>query len=308
MTTTADLEPVNTTTPPAPPPRPPRYAPSHRIVLTAEAPLHHGAFGGDAGNAVLFRRVPIASYPDSSGVPAISGNALRGALRRIVMRDLLMRCDLTVATYSAAGLSASQWDRLYAALANGGHLDGSETKTDPVRIRQVRDTLPALSVFGAALYTWMLPGLVSLGWSWPRCVETVSSGLVPADVAVDQPLVPGEALLTEITLVRHIDRDEQDPTSSGVTPMPVTVEALMPGTTLVTSLIAMRRMSDVELGVMGYGLSLLRTLGGKAGSGFGRMRVVHDVPDEPYVGWLADPERIAAAREMLLTIARSAGK
>jgi hypothetical protein len=288
--------------------RTPKNMTPYRVVLTTEAPLHHGAFGADSGNAVAFRRIALAMRPDSAGVPAISGNALRGCLRRIVMRDLLMRCGLTVATYAEHGLSAQQWDKLYAALANGGHLEGSETRTDPKRTREIRDALPALSVFGAAMYTWMLPGVVSIGWLYPRCSETVESSLVPADLAVDAPLVPGETLLTDVSLVRHVDRDEQDPQSSGVTPMPVTVEALLPGTTLVTTIVPMRSIYDVELGVLGYALSLLRTLGGKTGSGFGRLRVEHSIPSEPYTAWLEDPQRIDAARAALISIAQAAGK
>jgi len=294
-------------TPPNTAPRAPRYGTPYRVILTTEAPLHHGAFGGDAGNAVLHRRVPLAAFPDLAGVPAISGNALRGHLRRIVMRDLFLRCGLSVATFADAGLTAQQWDRLYAALANGGHLESAETKTDPVRIRELRDGLPPLSVFGAALYSFMLPGVVSIGWCWPRCRETVDAGLVEESLAGTPP-VSGEALITEITLVRHVDRDEQDPTSSGVTPMPVTVEAMLPGVTLVTSVLPQRRMTELELGVIGYGLSLLRTLGGKGGSGFGRLRVEHDIPAQPYVDWLEDPDRISAARAMLIALAQRMSK
>lgn len=288
-------------------PRAPKHGAVWALMLTTEAPLHHGAFGGDAGNAVLHRRVPLAQAPDLPGVPAISGNALRGHLRRIVMRDLFARCDLTVATYAQHGLTPGQWDRLYAALANGGHLDSSETRTDPVQIRALRDALPPLSVFGASLYSMMLPGLVSVGWLWVRCRETVAAGLMREDVATT-PLVDGETLVTELTLVRHIDRDEQDPASSGVTPMPVTVEALMPGVTLCGSILPLRAMTDVEIGVLGYGLSLLRTLGGKGGAGFGRLRVQHDVPARAYEDWLAADGRAQTTRAALIDLARRLGK
>jgi hypothetical protein len=270
------------------------------VTITLESPLHHGAFGSDTGNAVLHRRVPLAAYPDHPGVPAISGNGLRGALRRVVMRDLFALTGLGLDRVGV-DLTAKQWDRLYASLANGGHLDGAEVKTNPERDRVLRDAVPALSVLGAAVYSRMLPGRVSVGWFWPRCRETVGAGLVGAS---DVELQDAESLLTEISLTRHVDRDQQDPASSGVTPMPVTVEALMPGVVLEGSIVALRRLSDVETSVLGWALDQLVVLGGKGGVGFGRVRITHGIPSTAYEGWRSDEAAVAAARVALLDLAR----
>lgn len=278
----------------------------YTLTLVADAPLHHGAFGGDTGNAVLHRRVPLAAYPDHPGVPAVSGNALRGALRRLVMRDLFARLDLGLHSVGTE-LTAQQWDKLYGALANGGHLAQAETRTDPEAQRALRAAVPALSVFGAAVYHGMLPGRVSVGWLWPRCAETVAAGLAPEPDGT-AALVGAEALLTEVTLTRHVDRDEQDPQRSGVTPMPVTVEALVPGTTLHGTVVALRALTPVEAGVVGWGLGQLAILGGKGGAGFGRVRVAHDVPESAtaaYTAWRADAAALGAAREALLALARA---
>ncbi|MDB4914071.1 MAG: hypothetical protein JWM95_1715 [Gemmatimonadetes bacterium] len=270
------------------------------ITMTLEAPLHHGAFGGDTGNAVLFRRVPLAASPASPGVPAVSGNALRGALRRIVMRDLFTRCGLHV---GAAEVPPIAWDRLYGALANGGHLTQAETKTDPVTQRALRHAIPALSVFGAALYSYMMPGRVSVGWLWPVCTETVAAGLCTAQPGA--PLHDAEELVAEISQVRHIDRDQQNPALSGVTPMPVTIEALVPGVVLQGSLIALKSLPPVEVGVLGYALNELVSLGGKSGSGFGRVQVQHECPSEGYDAWLSDATIVKSARETLIALAAS---
>jgi hypothetical protein len=271
------------------------------VALTTTAPLHHGAFGADTGNAVLFRRVPLAAFPDHPGVPAVSGNALRGCLRRIVMRDLLARCGLLPRADDT--LSPQQWDKLYAALANGGHLEQAETKTDPDRIRRLRDAVPPLSVFGAALYGYMLPGRLSVGWLWPECAETIAAGLCPSPT-IGEP-VGAEALLTEVTLTRHIDRDLHDPARSGVTPMPVTVEALMPGVVLHGTIAAQTRMDPTEWSVVGWGLDRLHALGGKGASGFGRVDVAHEIPSTMYDAWLEEPAAIARARDALIALAQA---
>ena len=108
-----------------------------RVTLKALSPIAHGAFGPSTGNTLLFRRVPIVSLMGRPFVPAVSGNAIRGVLRRIVMRDLLDRCGFDK--------TSPGWDHLYAALANGGHLQGSEASIDPVAIGSLRAALPPLS-------------------------------------------------------------------------------------------------------------------------------------------------------------------
>lgn len=269
------------------------------LTLTLEAPLHHGAFGSDTGNAVLHRRVPLATEPDHPGVPAVSGNALRGALRRLLMRDLFA---LTGLGLEDPALVPPQWDKLYAALANGGHLTGADTRTDPVRDRALRAAVPALSVLGAALYTRMMAGRVSIGWLWPCATETVRAGLCRVDEGA--VLQDAESLLTEISLTRHVDRDEQDPTQSGVTPMPVTVEALVPGVVLQGEIVALRQLSPVEAGAIGWALDELVVLGGKGGVGFGRVRATHSLDRAPYAAWREDADAITQARAALIALAQ----
>jgi len=266
------------------------------VTLRCESPLHHGAFGEDTGNAVALRRIPLASAPQRAGIPVLSGNALRGALRRLVMRELFERCDLSRVT---AGLSPKQWDKLYGALANGGHLTGSESRANPADRRALRDALPALSLFGAALYSYMLPGQMSVGWCYPTCTETVHAGLC----APIEGLRDADDLIVETALTRHIDRDWQDPSLSGVTPMPVTVEALIPGTVLTTTIIPMTRLTPEESGCLAHGMDLLSMIGGKTGAGFGRVQVTHPLDATPYEAWLADDAQIARARLALWKIA-----
>lgn len=276
-------------------PRPTRHAVGE-IEITATAPIHHGAFGVDLGNAVTFRRMPLAQFPDHAGIPAVSGNALRGALRRIVMRDVFKLCELSRET-----VVDRAWDRLYGALANGGYLDGSETTVDPTAHRALRDAVPALSVLGAALYQYMLPGRVSVGWLWPVCTESVAAGLCTAEGAT----LAAEELLTEVALVRHVDREQQDPKVSGVTPMPVTVEALKPGTRLQSRIAAQAALTETEESVLGWGLDQLRAIGAKSASGFGWVEVRHTLPVEAYGAWRDDAAAVDRATVTLRELARA---
>lgn len=250
-----------------------------KVIMRCLSPLAHGAFEGDAGNAVPVRRMRVVSLPGRPRVPVVSGNALRGILRRIVMRDLL----IDRAGLGPGSLPGGQWDRLYAALANGGHLEGeSEGSIKPDDVRVLRESLPPLSVFGAALYSWLLPGHMSVSILWPRCRETLQAGLV--DMAPD---VAAEDLVDEVSLCRHVDRELQDPEASGVTPMPTTVEVLATGAVLEGRIVFARSASDVERAVIAYGLRHLRSIGGKSGVGLGLVAIDGDLDDVPYLDWLA---------------------
>jgi len=254
------------------------------ISIRLLSPLAHGSFSdASAGNMTLFRREPIVGLPGNPRVPSVSGNSLRGILRRGVMRDVFARAGISRNAWMAEG-RGRQWDRLYAALANGGHLEKPDASIDPVSFRQMRTNLPPLSVLGAAMYRWVLPGRTRFGWLWPVCSETVAAGLVEGG---EEPLIDAESLMSETSLVRHIEREQHDPEQSGVTPMPTTTETLSAGTLLRGRVDFDNGTSDVEKGVIAWGLGQITHLGGKGGAGFGMVRIEHDGDPAPYVAWLA---------------------
>ena len=245
------------------------------------SPLCHGGFdGADTGNAVVIRREPVVSLPGMPRIPCLSGNSIRGQVRRHIMRALFRAAGLGVGE-----LPGRQWDLLYGALANGGHLTGTEKSPSPDGVRALRAELPPLSVLGAALYRYMIPGRARFGWAWPICRETVEGGLCTTG---DGPLLPSGDIVTEVGVVRHIDRDQQDPEQTGVTPMPVTVEAIATGVELQQTIHLSREATAVEVGALAWGLSELEHLGGKSAGGLGAVRVIHDGDAAPYAAWLDD--------------------
>jgi hypothetical protein len=274
-----------------------------RAVITCRttAPLHHGAFGQDGGNIALFRRLPIAVDGAVVNLPCVSGNALRARLRRLVMRDLFQRVGLS---RHSEDLTPVKWDKLYAAVANGGTLKGKEVEVSPADRLALRAAVPPLSTFGAAIYAWMLHGLVSAGWVLPVCQESVKAGLVELGDGVDpSALLAAEELIAEVSQTRHVDADDQDPSITDVGPMPVTVEAIMPGVEFQSEWLQLQAMTPIEWGAIAYGLSLLTGLGGKAASGFGRLDITHTIPEDAltaYLEWLSDADAMAQARAALV--------
>lgn len=250
-----------------------------RILVTCTAPLAHGSFGESAGNATLIRRMAVVSLPGRPRIPCVSGNALRGTLRRIVMRALFEAAGASKAT-----IPSPEWDRLYAALANGGHLDGSETRVDPEALGRLRAACPPLSVFGAALYSHLLPGHMDVGILWPRCRETLEAGLV-----TEAPDIGAEELVEELSHCRHVDREQQDPGQTGVTPMPTTTEVLATGTVLETTITFARHATALEEEAVGFGLGQLRKVGGQSARGLGAVQIDgYTVGSSHYLAWMQE--------------------
>lgn len=262
-------------------------SPTLTARFEVRSPLAHGSFGADPGNAVPLRREPVVSLPGQPRVPVVSANAVRGILRRILIRELLEAAGVTPTT-------CPSWERLYAALANGGTLQSPEKRLDPERIRRVRDELPAVSALGAFLYRWTLSGhLRPHGFAWPVCRETVAGGLVPAP-ADAAPLPVGE-LVTETSITRLPDTDEALPERTGVTAMPVTFEALATGTTLHLTLGFARHAPPLEVSAVAHGLRQITHLGARGAGGMGHVGVA--VEGGPGAGLYPDYLQDAAARE-----------
>lgn len=247
------------------------------VDMKVESPIHHSEFGRGASNAVGLRRFPVLG-PDGQArpVPAVSGNALRGRMRRVVMRELLDRCGFVI---GAAG-----YDRIYAAIANGGHLTGGDNMVDPAALRQMRADCPPLSLFGSALYNYMLAGRMSVGILWPVCDLTVAAGLAPNPGGE----IPKSAdMEIESSFARLPEKERQKTDSTGVGPMPVTLEIIVAGTVLASEIRLYADATDLEASCAAWALDRVESLGGKATMGLGRVRVSHDGDAAAYADWLA---------------------
>lgn len=261
---------------------------SHAITLLG--PMSHGAMGQDTGNMMLFRRIPRIHDGEVVHVPALSAGALRGVVRRLLWREAFDACDLSRETFHCSQCLGS-WDRLYAALANGGTIEAAETRVDPDAIRTRRAQLPVLSLLGSALYSSHMAGRARVSNSWLVCRE---AGHDEAKSAWDY--------VAEETRVRHVDAEEQDPDTSGVGPMPTTVETLIAGSELAGHA---HVTGDLERSAWAHGLDLVTHLGGKSGQGFGEVGIEHTGDGALYVGWLAD--NAEPMKDALLRLAADLG-
>ena len=243
------------------------------IRVECLSPLSHG---GDtkAGNATIFRRCQILSTVGSVlSLPFYGGNALRGKMR-----------DLLADHFSKAlGLEPRRdkppynlW--FFYALYCGGALESKanaiskeigDRALKPEGIYQLRDTLPALSLLGAALGNRIISGRVNFGDLRPRCKEWGTGEL-------------DSATLMEWTfLTRHEDLENyQDGEHHG---MIANTETLKAGTVLDGGIDMDNHISDLEKSALGMGLKLLQDegyLGANNRQGLGKVKIeIENMPD-----------------------------
>ena len=165
-------------TPPAPLARPARSRADLRwsLHLTARSSIAHG--GETRGTITLLRREAVMTVPGSLlQIPIISGNSLRGRLRRVgeeLLRDEL--CYEGTLSSSAAH-----------ALRGGGAL--AKVSGEPLsgnRLQRVRTFVPLIGVFGAAAGGCIIDGALSVGKVVPHLQETAHITGVASSVSAFQ--------------------------------------------------------------------------------------------------------------------------
>lgn len=129
-------------------------------TVTALSPIQHG--DGTMGTTNLVRTMRVVQ-PDGSTVrvPLVSGNGVRGRLRR-VSADLLWR-QLGMPLLSS---------EVFATIHSGGALTKMSSRINAAKVRQIRDTIPHLSLWGWAGGTRILEGRLRVANMLLACAET----------------------------------------------------------------------------------------------------------------------------------------
>lgn len=261
-------------------------------TLTALSSISHG--GKSLGTRTMLRREVVFS-PDGRRVqvPLVSGNHLRGRLRRVgeeLLRD-------TLAYEGEISPAAAHFLRGGGALAktSGEPLSGS-------RLARLRELVPHVGVFGGAGGGTIVSGALSVGKVIPHVAETARITGVAADVGVfdatqleaytrrdetDQHDFTGVVALE--TDARLVFDESGSPEVVGGGQMQFLVETFPAGTVFSTWL-TLSRPSDLELAFFVDVLDAYTAsgrLGGRVAIGHGlvRTRLVPDHDPQPAADW-----------------------
>lgn len=140
-----------------------------------------------AGNHTDIRRITFSVDGAPVDIPVISGNSIRGQLRRLIMADMLERvgkipAGLDLAEIEKMASQSKGFARLWHALCSGGMLEQVAEKdsgyVDLAMKRSIRLALPPVSVLGTAIGNQMIQGKIDVAIARPCCIELKDS--VPA--------------------------------------------------------------------------------------------------------------------------------
>lgn len=234
--------------------------------LTALSSIVHA--GDTRGTDTLLRRETVITPTGPEVVPLISGNALRGRLRRVgeeLLRD-------TLQLEGSLPLSAAY------ALRNGGslHKTGSEPLSGRRRA-EIRTLVPQIGVFGCATGGTIIDGCLQVGKVVPHVSETAHLTGVPSPTSAFD-LVQMEEYTHADDLHHHTaptpDSAETDPPNRG-NQMRYAVETFPAGTRFSTHF-RLARATDLQIAFFTHVLATFTAtgqIGGRLAIGHGRVHV-----------------------------------
>ncbi len=237
-------------------------------TVTALTPIFHG---GDekTGSTPVLRTIMV--YVEGIGrvpIPYISGNGVRGKLRRLAMKDFL---DMVGYEITNA--------KLHHALFSGGVLESTEETTGVIDLefrKKVRDIIPPASVFGCALGNQMIQGILIVEHMWPICEEY--RPYLPAEYQDDPRASRPIRTFTDQSFITRRDdlRAEREEGEQAVQ-MKVDYECFVPGTKFYHRFV-LQLPTELQLSCMGRVLDLFAEMpyvGGRSSSGDGKVALAY---------------------------------
>lgn len=238
--------------------------------LIAQSPISHN---GDinTGITVTLRRINmITSNGQRMPIPYIDGNAIRGLLRRYIMRDLLDRLDQKILS-----------PRTYHMLFSGGNLEQVARGNGELDIdlrKKIALNIPPLSVFGTSYLNQSVPGKLIVSKCFPVCKELQHLFEHYRFQADDQSQVYEALQLTDESFqTRHDDRKTSEIENQTPIQMKINTEVFIPGTQFM-HYFQLLQCDEVEASMFHHLIQLwMRSpiIGGKSSIGNGQIRIIY---------------------------------
>ena len=252
-------------------------------VITAKSALIHQ--GNDkTGNTVLLNRQKFLVDGKATMIPYVSGNAVRGQLRRRVMEDMLNMLDYRL------DVSNSGERRLYHSLFTGGLLeDVKDDKYSNINLafkRQIYELVPMMRLFGFSYGNQMIESIMKVSQMLPICKEL-------NDYLPHQSDTSFYEYLSQMFQTRRDDIKSERAEGENPTQMLVDYEVFIPGTKFYHKF-ALEDPTDLDMSTFAHLLHLwgtYPTIGGKSSIGLGQLKLnYHDfsVNNEKYIAHIED--------------------
>jgi CRISPR/Cas system CSM-associated protein Csm3 (group 7 of RAMP superfamily) len=258
-----------------------------RGIHTALSPVYHGG-SEKTGAVVLLNRLKFIVDGKPTDVPIISGNQVRGRLRRLLTADFLELVDYKM------DLGQKSYQKLYHTLFAGGVLEAVEEESESavvdlnLKFRIVKYILP-LRLFGCSYANQMIEGRVLVGHMLPVCKELKDYTGVESDISFYQLIA--RAFQTRRDELRVARTEEEEQAVQAL----VEYECFAPGTKFYHEirLETTRDEELLDLSTLYRAIELWREnpfIGGKSSVGFGKLRIEYEWPrpvdSKPYLEFI----------------------
>jgi CRISPR/Cas system CSM-associated protein Csm3 (group 7 of RAMP superfamily) len=254
----------------------------HKItgILTALSPIFHGG-NEKTGSVVLLNRLKFIASGKPIDVPIVSGNQVRGRLRRPLSRDFLELAEYQL------DLSQKKHQKLYHTLFAGGVLTAVEEEESGVvdlnlKSRIVKYILP-IRLFGASYANQMVEGRVLIGHMLPICKELKEFTGIDSDVSFYQLIT--RMFQTRRDELRVASRSGEEEEEEEKVQMIVEYECFAPGTKFYHEIVleTTSEGEELDLSTLYRAIELWRQkpfIGGKSSIGFGKLRIEYAWPKQ----------------------------
>jgi len=259
-------------------------------LLKAITPIFHG---GDekTGSTPVLRTISLYDSEKNSFVvlPYISGNSIRGKLRRLIFSDLFQSINYEPDL------------KEHHIFYSGGVLESSEAVYGIIDLdlrKKLRENIVPLSLFGASIGNQVIPGKMQVGHAFPVCEEY--RNFLPEkyrDLPQTQKSVRLFADETFITRRAELTKQQED---EEAVQMKVDYECFIPGTVFY-HWFALDYPNSLELSCFARLLELFYDtpfLGGRSSQGDGQVEMNYNFVEsdtKEYLEYLKDKERILGA-------------
>jgi len=233
-------------------------------TITALTPVFSG---GDekTGSTPVLRTIMV--YVDGMGevpIPYISGNGIRGKLRRLSMKDFLDMLEYEITN-----------TKLHHALFSGGVLESTSDTTGVIDLafrKKVRELMPPAAIFGCALGNQMIQGNLIVEHMWPICEEY--KPYLPEEYQKDPRAErPIRTFTDQSFITRRDDLREERQEDEQAVQMKVDYECFVPGTKFFHRFV-LQLPDQLQLSCFGRVLDLFEAMpyvGGRSSSGDGKV-------------------------------------
>lgn len=252
--------------------------------LVAKTPIFHGG-NEKTGSVILLNRQKFITDDGTENIPIVSGNAIRGVIRRLIFKDFLEKVGYTI------NVSRKGGQKLYHSLFTGGILETVEEEASGIididMKRKIIEMIPPARLFGLSIGNQTIEGKLHVGQALPICIELKT--FLPDELS---PKTSVYNLITTVFQTRkdelRVEREEEEQAVQ----MMIEYEAFAPGTKFYHEF-KIEDPEEIDLSCFARCLELWKEkpfIGGKSSIGLGEVQLSYDFKEssEAYLKFLEE--------------------